>query len=92
MHKAKICHSLIVESTAAAGGVAKLGECLSDILVELIGKEAWHALPCQDDNNNDSVGTMVPCPMAHQTQQLLLLAAAPDHLRTTERKGSDRER
>ena len=75
------CHSLIIESTASAGGVAKLGYCLSELLVELVGKGTWHTIPCHDENDDDGVGTVVPCPVAHQTHQLLFLSAAPDHLR-----------
>lgn len=73
-------HSLVVESTAAAGGVAVFGKALSEFAVQQVGQGPPDALPGQDEDDDDSVGTVMPRTLTHQTQQLLCLAAATDHL------------
>lgn len=79
-------HSLIIEATTPAGGIAVFGERLGDLSIKFITERLWDALPWQDDNDDNGVGTMVPGPMAHQAQQLLFLAATSNHL-----QGADRE-
>lgn len=74
-------YSLFVEAAAAAGGGAILAQRLGELMVQVVGHGAWDPLPGQDEDDHHGVLAAVPRTMAHQTQQLLLLAAPPDHLR-----------
>lgn len=73
-------HLLVVEATAPAGGVAVSGEAVSEIVVQHVGQSPRDAFPGHDEDDDDGVGTVVAGTLPHQTQQLLLLAAAADHL------------
>lgn len=73
-------HSLIIEATTAAGGIAIFGDRLSNLSIKFITKSLRDALPCQDHNDDDSVGAVMPSPLPHQTQQLLFFTAASNHL------------
>lgn len=73
-------HSLIIEATAAAGGVAIFGEAVRELAVQRVGQGLRHTFPGHDEDDDDSVGTVVAGTLAHQTQQLLCIAAAADDL------------
>lgn len=73
-------HSLVIEATAAAGGVAVFGEAVCELAVQRVGQGLRHTFPGHNEDDDDSVGTVVASALAHQTQQLLCLAAAPDDL------------
>lgn len=75
-----ISHSLIIEATAAAGGVAVFGDAVSELTVQRVGHGPRDSLPGQNEDDDDSVGTVVAGTLTHQTQQLLCLVAATDHL------------
>lgn len=65
--KRPIKYSLIIEATASAGGVAKLGEGASDLVVQLVSQSSWDTFPGQDDDDDDRIGTVVAGAMTHQT-------------------------
>lgn len=58
-------NSLVIESTATAGGVAVFDEGFCYFFVEFISQSTGHTFPAQDDNNNNSIGTVVPRPLLH---------------------------
>lgn len=60
-------NSLVIESTAPAGGVAVFDEGFCYFFVEFISQSLGHAFPAQDDNNNNSIGAVVPGPLLHNT-------------------------
>lgn len=73
-------YSLIVEATASAGGVAVFGESATELVVQLVSQGPRDTFPGHNEDDDDSVGTVVACTLSHQTQQLLRLAATTDHL------------
>lgn len=75
-----ISHSLIIEATAAAGGIAVFGDAVSELAVQHVGHGPRDSLPSQNEDDDDSVGTVVASTLTHQTHQLLCLAVATDHL------------
>lgn len=75
-----VSHLLFIEATSATGGIAVFGKSLGDLPIKFIPETLWDAFPCDDDHNDDCVCTVVPGPVPHQTQQLLFLAATPNHL------------
>lgn len=76
----RVAHSLFIEATAAAGRVAELGERFGDLSVQAVSQGARHALPDQDDHDDDGILTAVSHTLLHQAHDLLGLAAASDHL------------
>lgn len=77
---APISYSLIIQAAASAGGVAKFGEGVTELVVQLVSQAPWDTFPGHNEDDDDSVGTVVACTLTHQTQQLLCLAASTDHL------------
>lgn len=75
-----ISYSLVIEATASAGGVAIFGEGATELAVQLVSQGPWDTFPGHNEDDDDSVGTVVACTLTHQTQQLLCLAGATDHL------------
>lgn len=73
-------YSLLIEGTAPAGGGAIFEEALCEILVEVVCQRVRDPLPRQNEDHQHGCVTVVPRPFANQTQQLLLLAGASDHL------------
>ena len=73
---------LVIEATAPAGGVAVLGDGLTDLPVQLVAHVPRHALPGHDEDDDDSVFTAMASAVAHQTQDLLCLVGPADDLRT----------
>lgn len=71
---------LVVEAAAPAGGVSVFGEAVGEVVVQHVSQTPWDSLPGHDEDDNDSVLAVVAGALPHQTQQLLLLAAATDHL------------
>lgn len=72
--------SLFVEGTAAAGGGAIFKEGVREVPVQVVRHRPRDSLPRQDEDHQHGRVTVVPWSLADQTQQLLLLTAAPDHL------------
>lgn len=64
-HISCVGNSLVIESTATAGGVAVFDEGFCYFFVEFISQSTGHTFPAQDDNNNNSIGTVVPRPLLH---------------------------
>lgn len=77
---ALVSHSLIIEATAAAGGVAIFGEAVCELAVQRVSQALRDTFPGHNEDDDDSIGTVVASTLTHQTQQLLCLAAATDHL------------
>lgn len=73
-------NSLFIEGTAAAGGGAIFKEGPCEFLVQIVRHWPTDSLPCQDEDHQHGILTVVPWPLADQAQQLLLFAATPDHL------------
>lgn len=73
-------HLLIIEATAAAGGVAVFGESVRELVVQHVSQGPRDTFPGHNEDDDDSVGTVVASALTHQTQQLLCFAAATDHL------------
>lgn len=73
-------YSLIVQATASAGGVAIFGEGVTELAVQLVSQGPRDTFPGHNEDDDDSVGTVVACTMTHQTQQLLCLAPPAYHL------------
>lgn len=64
-HISYVQNSLVIESTAAAGGVAIFDDGFCEFSVQFISQSTGHAFPGQDDNNNNRIGTVVPRPLLH---------------------------
>lgn len=75
-----ISYSLIIEATASAGGVAISSEAVREFTVQLVSHGPWDTFPRHNEDDDDSVGTVVAGTLTHQTQELLCLAATTDHL------------
>lgn len=73
-------YPLFIEGTATAGGGAEFKKGLRELLVKVVRHWPRDSLPGQDEDHQHSGVTVVPRPLAHQTQQLLLLTATPDYL------------
>lgn len=73
-------HSLFIEGAAAAGGGAIFKEGICKLPVEMVRHRPVDSFPRQDKDDQHGRVTVVPRPLADQTQQLLLFAATPDHL------------
>lgn len=73
-------YSLVIEATAAAGGVAILGDAFCEVAVQHVSHGARNPFPGQNEDDDDSVGTVMASALSHQAQQFLLLAATTDHL------------
>lgn len=73
-------YSLFIEGATAAGGGAIFKEGPCEFLVQIVRHWSTDSLPCQDEDHQHGIFTVVPRPLADQTQQLLLFAATPDHL------------
>lgn len=73
-------HSLVIEATAAAGGVSIFGEAAGQIPVQHIRHGPWDAFPGQNDDDDDGIGTVMAGALSDQAQQLFCLIAATDHL------------
>lgn len=73
-------YSLIVETTASAGGIAIFGEAVRKFSVQHISHGPRNSFPSQNEDDDDGVFTVVASTVSHQTQQLLCLAATTDHL------------
>lgn len=80
-HTVPVNYSLIIEATAPAGGVAKFGQGVTELAVQLVSQHLWDTFPGHDEDDDDCMGTMVARTMTHQTKQLLCLTATTDHLR-----------
>lgn len=75
-----IGYSLIIQAAASTGGVAILGEGVTELAVQLVCQGPRDTFPGHNEDDDDSVVTVVARTLAHQTQQLLRLAATTDHL------------
>lgn len=73
-------HSLFIKCTAPTGWRAVLKEGVCELPVKVVRHGPRDSLPGQDEDDQHGAVTGVTRPLAHQAQQLLLLAAAPDHL------------
>lgn len=75
-----ISYLLIIEATASAGGVAIFGEAVSELVVQRVSQSPRDTFPGHNQDDDDSVGTVMTSTLTNQTQQLLFLAATTDHL------------
>lgn len=73
-------YSLLIEGTPPAGRRAVFKEGLGELLVEIVRHRPRDSFPRQDEDHQHGSVTVVPWPLADQTQQLLLFTATPDHL------------
>ena len=55
-------------------------EGVGEVVVQAVRHGAGHAFPGQDEDDQDGALAAVARAVSDQTQQLLLLAATPDHL------------
>lgn len=56
------------------------GEGVGDLSVQFVSQGPRDTFPGYNDDDDDSVGTVMARTLPHQTQQLLFLAAPSDHL------------
>ena len=75
-----ISYLLIIEAAASAGGVAIFGEAVSELVVQRVSQSPWDTFPGHNQDDDDSVGTVMTSTLTNQTQELLLLAATADYL------------
>lgn len=75
-----ISYLLIIEAAASAGGVAIFGEAVSELVVQRVSQSPRDTFPGHNQDDDDSVGTVMTSTLTNQTQELLLLAATADYL------------
>lgn len=60
-------YSLVIEATASAGGVAKFGEAVAELTVQHVSHGSRDTFPGQNEDDDDSVLTVVASTVTHET-------------------------